>query len=406
MIFKSTLFAACLAVVGLSVCDMTTVDAHADVTISRGRKCREGLNTGCGQIQYEPWSLEYTKGYPGSGPPDGQLGAAGHPRAPGTGGTPGIDFTPLNAQTSDRWHKTPASAGSQIQFVWRYNAVHRSNGYKYFITRNGWNQNAPLTRASFESTPFCSVPGNGSMPPTLVTNTCTIPSDRSGYHIVMAIWEVADTSEAFYNMIDLQVSGGNAPAPSPTASPPSGGGTLGDWQICSTSTQCANGCCSGQYSDGVLKCTPLNNGFDPSVCVSGGAAPAPAPAPSPTASAPSGGGALGDWQTCSTSTQCANGCCSGQYSDGVLKCTPLDNGFDSSICVGSTPTGNRLGDWEMCSVSSQCANGCCSGQYSGGVLKCTPLNNGFNPSICVSGRRGLRGSNSTSMVDVVDVVDI
>ena len=32
-----------------------------------------------------------------------------------------------------------------------------------------------------------------------------------------------------------------------------------------------------------------------------------------------------------------------------------------------------LGDWEFCSASSQCADGCCSTQYSGdGLLKCTP----------------------------------
>jgi len=42
----------------------------------------------------------------------------------------------------------------------------------------------------------------------------------------------------------------------------------------------------------------------------------------------------GDWEFCSTSSQCNNGCCSSEYSDdGQLKCTPLDGGFRSDLCV-------------------------------------------------------------------------
>lgn len=55
----------------------------------------------------------------------------------------------------------------------------------------------------------------------------------------------------------------------------------------------------------------------------------------------------------------------------------------------------RLGltDWTMCTSSSQCNNGCCSGKYSGGVLKCTPLNSGFNPVAngCVGNSGGTAG---------------
>ena len=47
----------------------------------------------------------------------------------------------------------------------------------------------------------------------------------------------------------------------------------------------------------------------------------------------------------------------------------------------------RLGltDWTPCSASSQCNNGCCSGMYSGGILKCTPLTGGYRSDICVGG---------------------
>jgi len=119
---------------------------------------------------------------------------------------------------------------------------------------------------------------------------------------------------------------------------------LPDWALCTDSAQCADGCCSKQYSsDGQLKCTP--NGT-PDQCVHPGTL-------------------LPDWALCNNSAQCQDGCCSKQYSnDGELKCTP---GGSPDQCV----TGD-LPDWALCTSSSQCADGCCSGQYSNGVDKCTP----------------------------------
>jgi len=49
------------------------------------------------------------------------------------------------------------------------------------------------------------------------------------------------------------------------------------------------------------------------------------------------GGSLGDWNFCSSSSQCMSGCCSGTLSGGVLACTPLGaDGFDSNICTFET----------------------------------------------------------------------
>jgi hypothetical protein len=48
------------------------------------------------------------------------------------------------------------------------------------------------------------------------------------------------------------------------------------------------------------------------------------------------------------------------------------------------PTSVLKGDWEFCSKSSECANGCCSRTYSdNGKLKCTPLTGGYRPDIYV-----------------------
>jgi hypothetical protein len=110
---------------------------------------------------------------------------------------------------------------------------------------------------------------------------------------------------------------------------------LGDWAFCTSSSQCQNQCCSSKYStsDGRLKCTPVG-GFKPSEgCVGGPPSPSP-PSPSP----PSPTSLKGDWQLCSSSNQCQNGCCSSKYSGGVLKCTPVGGFKLSEGCVGGPPS--------------------------------------------------------------------
>ena len=124
---------------------------------------------------------------------------------------------------------------------------------------------------------------------------------------------------------------------------------LGDWSLCSSSSQCARGCCTSLWSnDGRLKCTPLSSGFSftGNKCVGS------------SGSTSSGGGSLGDWSSCSSSSQCGSRCCSAKYSQGLLKCTPLGSGFNPTVngCVGDS----ALPEGSACNDSSKCASGCCS----------------------------------------------
>mmetsp|Transcript_1188 Transcript_1188/g.2097 ORF Transcript_1188/g.2097 Transcript_1188/m.2097 type:complete len:166 (+) Transcript_1188:246-743(+) len=87
---------------------------------------------------------------------------------------------------------------------------------------------------------------------------------------------------------------------------------------------------------------------------------------------------LPDLEPCSSSSECQNGCCSNVH--GLYECISLIIGFDSDdYCVTSLK-----GDWELCSSSSECHNGCCSNHYSEGLYKCTPLDGGFRSDLCVS----------------------
>lgn len=69
-----------------------------------------------------------------------------------------------------------------------------------------------MSRASFDTTPFCIHNGGNAVPPSDVSHNCTIP-DRNGYHVILAVWDVGDTSNSFYNVLDVQMAGGEPVSP-------------------------------------------------------------------------------------------------------------------------------------------------------------------------------------------------
>lgn len=168
---------------------------------SRNLLCKQGGNSACGAIQWEPQSLEATSGFPAQGPADGVIAGAGL-----------VQFGELNEQTSSRWSKRAMKAGAN-SFTWQFTANHASRNWRYYITKSGWNPNAKLSRSSFDLTPFCTVSGNNAQPPMQVTHNCNVPQ-RTGYQVILGVWEVADTPNSFYNMVDAMFADGSSvPAP-------------------------------------------------------------------------------------------------------------------------------------------------------------------------------------------------
>ena len=168
---------------------------------SRDILCKQKQNTGCDSVDWPPSAGEFAQGFPSDGPADGKL-IGGH------------IFPVLDEQSANRWHRVPLDK-HEIEFKWLYTAAHVTKRWEYFITRRDWNPNAALERASFESTPFCSVDGGGKKAddPSHPKHTCAIPADRLGHHIILGVWTVGDTSNAFYKAVDvdIQVDGGPAP---------------------------------------------------------------------------------------------------------------------------------------------------------------------------------------------------
>jgi chitin-binding protein len=162
---------------------------------SRSSNCARGVVTNCGPIQYEPQSVEGPKGFPVGGPADGKLCAAGLSQ-----------FAQLDDPRGGTWPAKALTSGANFTFTWTMTAVHATTSFRYFVTKNGWNPSAPLTRAQLETTPFLTVPFNGARPPMTVSHTGRLPSGKSGRHLIYAVWDIADTSNAFYSCADVTFS--------------------------------------------------------------------------------------------------------------------------------------------------------------------------------------------------------
>lgn len=170
--------------------------AHGYVTqpASRSLLCAQTLNQQCGAVQWEPQSVEGLEGFPLLGPSDGSIasGSVSH-------------FSELDQQTPLRWHKNELSTGS-VTFAWRFTANHASRDFRYYLTKPDWNPSAALTRNSFDLTPFCVVDAGSQRPPMEISHVCQLPEDRDGYHIILGVWDIADTVNAFYQVVDVNIN--------------------------------------------------------------------------------------------------------------------------------------------------------------------------------------------------------
>lgn len=151
-----------------------------------------------GIVITNPQSLEYKKGFPQAGPPDGRIASA-------NGGLGQISDFVLDEQGIDRWEKQPLKGGLNL-FKWKYTAPHSTSKWHYYITKKGWNPNKPLSRDDFEL--IGEIKHDGSSATTNPLHYVNVPTDRSGYHVILAVWDVADTQNAFYNVIDVDLQNG------------------------------------------------------------------------------------------------------------------------------------------------------------------------------------------------------
>ncbi|MFF3734660.1 lytic polysaccharide monooxygenase [Streptomyces sp. NPDC002476] len=184
-----------LTIAGASLFATSSAGSHGytDNPISRQKLCANGTVTGCGNIQWEPQSVEGPKGFPAAGPADGKICSGGN-----------SVFAELDDPRGGNWPATKVTAGQGFSFRWQFTARHATSDFRYYITKNGWDPTEPLTRADLEPQPFMTVPYGGKQPPATLTQQGTIPTQKTGKHIILSVWNVADTTNAFYACSDVQ----------------------------------------------------------------------------------------------------------------------------------------------------------------------------------------------------------
>ncbi|MFE2724190.1 lytic polysaccharide monooxygenase [Kitasatospora sp. NPDC059327] len=192
---KRHLAGAAAAAIALPLTLALPAQSHGFINLppSRAALCGAGVVTNCGDIQWEPQSVEGPKGFPSRGPADGTICAGADPR-----------WAPLDAPRNGTWPTTNVTAGQQLTFTWNIEARHATTTFKYYLTKPGYDATQKITRANLDLTPFLTVNYNGRQPAATTTHTATVPSGRTGHQVVVAVWEIADTNNSFYSCTDVK----------------------------------------------------------------------------------------------------------------------------------------------------------------------------------------------------------
>lgn len=155
--------------------------------------------------------------------PDGKLCSAGK------AGFGGLDLA------RNDWPATTVSAGP-LAFVWTNTAQHRTDYFRYYITKQGFNPgSAPLKWSDLEQI-HQSAPAGQEATSTHIVN---LPA-RTGRHIVYSIWQraITDAPEGFYQCVDV-VYGGPPPTSSSSVAVTSSSAPTG------SSSSISNNTCAG-----------------------------------------------------------------------------------------------------------------------------------------------------------------
>lgn len=154
---------------------VTPVSAHGYVTFppSRQARCRAGEIPNCGDVRYEPQSVEA---------PKGSFLCNGN----------GARFHELNDDTLFENHFLNVPSGvDTLIFEWTLTAPHRTTTWDYIAITDG-----DLFLDVFDS--------HNTTPPFIVTHEVHLRG-ITGRQTVLARWNIGDTINAFYSCVDLLI---------------------------------------------------------------------------------------------------------------------------------------------------------------------------------------------------------
>lgn len=135
---------------------------------SRQANCLSGAVGNCGDVVYEPQSVEAPKG-------STQCNGGGY------------RFAELN-DNSKSWPVT--AVGSSVTFNWVLTDRPSTESWEYLI----------------DGTVLTSIPGNNKQPGATVSHTVSM-NGITGRHTLLARWNIYNTPVAFYSCVDLNIDG-------------------------------------------------------------------------------------------------------------------------------------------------------------------------------------------------------
>ncbi|MEU6763185.1 lytic polysaccharide monooxygenase auxiliary activity family 9 protein [Streptomyces sp. NPDC046853] len=138
---------------------------YVNAPASRQAQCASGA-VSCGDIKWEPQSVEGPKGL--------RSCSGGNAR-----------FAELNDDNKG-WKVSNVSRTQT--FTWTFTARHRTANYEYFV----------------DGTKVATIDGGNQQPPATVSHQVNLGS-ATGRHKVLAVWNIGDTSNAFYACIDVNI---------------------------------------------------------------------------------------------------------------------------------------------------------------------------------------------------------
>ncbi|MBD8513515.1 lytic polysaccharide monooxygenase [Photobacterium sp. CAU 1568] len=114
----------------------------------------------------------------------------------------------LIAEGKTAWPKIPVPTNKIVDIEWVYTMAHKTRGYVAFITKDGWNPDQAISRSQLEAKPFYEnvypeAPYWDHELPAKTHHQVALPENKKGHHVVVLLWLVADTGNAFYQTFDF-----------------------------------------------------------------------------------------------------------------------------------------------------------------------------------------------------------
>ncbi|QHF00246.1 MULTISPECIES: lytic polysaccharide monooxygenase auxiliary activity family 9 protein [Pseudomonas syringae group] len=115
-----------------------------------------------------------------------------------------------NGTKVEGWPRLIKRGGDTFNVEWRYEAPHVTRGYRWFITKDGWDESTRLTRNHFEEQPFhqeiSPLEPFGQHRDALApkeNHFAYLPEGKKGHHVILLLWIVAESGMAFYQAFDI-----------------------------------------------------------------------------------------------------------------------------------------------------------------------------------------------------------